>query len=315
MTKNRSFWTYPLFSMGMLLMITNSCKNDDPVIIKDDLVIIKDDIVINWSNPSDIISGTMLSATQLNATADVTGTFVYTPPIGTKLSVGENQNLTVCFTPKNAVNYNSATKTVTINVVPATVSDIDGNVYNTVVIGTQVWLVENLKTTKYRDGTVIPNVTDKTIWKDLTTGAFGDYENTPSNSDTYGKLYNWYAATDVHNIAPTGWHVPTDAEWKTLTTTYLGSSNYAGSNLKEIGNTHWASPNQASNLTGFTALPGGYRYMTGDFTRIGESGYWWTATEYNASSALYRSMFHNGSSVNEIIDSKKLGASIRCIKD
>ena len=110
-------------------------------------------------------------------------------------------------------------KGVNKNNLPANaVKDIDGNVYHTVTIGTQVWMVENLKVTKYRDGTPIPNKTDATEWGSLTTGAYCDYDNTVSNSTIYGKLYNWYAVNDWRNIAPTGWHVPTDAEWTTLTT-------------------------------------------------------------------------------------------------
>jgi len=198
--------------------------------------------------------------------------------------------------------------------ITGTVQDIEGNTYKTVKIGTQWWMAENLKTTKYRDGTSIPNVTDNTAWINLTTGAYSDYDNTPSNSATYGRLYNWYAATDAHNIAPTGWHVPTDVEWSTLTT-YLGGENVAGGKLKEIGTTHWTSPNTgATNETGFTALPGGGRGTSGTFYYIENYGYWWSATEYSAT-AWYRSMLHYLSDVGRGSVSKKLGFSVRCVRD
>lgn len=306
MTKKRNIWISPFLLIGMLLILTNSCTKDDPVI--------KKDVVITWANPADITVGMALSTTQLNATADVAGIFVYTPAIGTELSVGANQNLKVDFTPTDAVNYNTTTKTVTINVTEITVTDIDGNVYHTVTIGTQVWMVENLKTTKYRDGTSIPNVTDNAAWDNLTTGAYCDYNNTPSNSATYGRLYNWYAATDAHNIAPTGWHVPTDAEWSTLTT-YLGGESVAGGKLKEIGTTHWAGPNTgATNETGFTALPSGYR--DGSFYYVGISGWWWSATEsIVATHAYLRFMSYYYSDVDGYGISKERGLSIRCVRD
>ncbi|MFA5434038.1 MAG: fibrobacter succinogenes major paralogous domain-containing protein [Candidatus Paceibacterota bacterium] len=313
MTKKRNIWISPFLLIGMLLMLTISCtKDDDPAI--------KKDVVLTWANPADITVGIALSATQLNATADVAGTFVYTPALGTVLSVGANQNLKVDFTPTDAVNYNTATKTVTINVTEInvtkiTVTDIDGNVYHTVTIGTQVWMVENLKTTKYRDGTSIPNVTDNTAWSNLTTGAYCDYNNTPSNSSTYGRLYNWYVATNAHNIAPTGWHVPTDADWSTLTT-YLGFEFVVGGKLKEIGTTHWQSPNEgATNEAGFTALPGGHRHSNGAFDDIGYYGTWWSATDVSASDAWLRYMYYDYSIVTRDYNSKEVGLSVRCVRD
>lgn len=190
------------------------------------------------------------------------------------------------------------------------VTDIDGNVYHTVIIGTQTWMVENLKTTRYRNGAVIPNVTDNASWAALTTGACCDYNNTPSNSVTYGKLYNWYAVNDSRNIAPAGWHVPTDAEWTTLTN-YLGGESVAGGKLKETGTAHWTAPNTgATNETGFTALPGGRRgyYM-------GSNGNWWTSTEENSASAWIESVGYNYTDVSRYRLSKQGGLSVRCIKD
>jgi len=305
-----------LFVLSIFLIY--SCKKDETASKKIP--------VITWSNPADIPYGTVLSATQLNATADVAGIFVYTPASGTKLEVGTGQNLKVDFTPTDATNYNSISKSVKINVTAvSTVTDIDGNIYHVVTIGTQTWMAENLKITKYNDGTPIPNVTDNTAWAALTTGAFSDYNNTPANSTIYGSLYNWYAvdnnaATKVasnggKNVCPTSWHVPTDTEWTTLTT-YLGGEYVAGGKLKETGTTHWTSPNTgATNETGFTALPGGIRNGNGACNDIGGYGYWWSSTEYSATSAWYRSMVYDYADVSRNNYNEHLGFSVRCVRD
>jgi uncharacterized protein (TIGR02145 family) len=115
------------------------------------------------------------------------------------------------------------------------VTDYDGNVYNTVTIGTQTWMTEDLRVTHYRNGDLIPNVAETAAWNNLTTGAYCNYDNDKRNSATYGRLYNWYAVISGANLAPSGWHVPTDAEWTTLTT-YLGGEGVAGGKLKESGN-------------------------------------------------------------------------------
>ena len=200
------------------------------------------------------------------------------------------------------------------NITYGSITDIDGNTYKTVTIGTQTWMAENLKVTKYNDGIAIPNVTDNTEWKELTTGALCDYANTPSNSETYGKLYNWHAV-NTGKLCPTGWHVPSDAEWTELTD-YLGGESVAGGKLKETGTTHWASPNTgATNETGFTALPGGYRNYLGTFGAIGYRGYWWSATEDSASRAWPRYVFNNTSNVISGSNSKVVGYCVRCVRD
>jgi len=205
-----------------------------------------------------------------------------------------------------------------------TVTDIDGNVYSTITIGTQLWMVENLKTTKYRDGSVIPYVTDGT-WGSLITGAYCNYNNDANNSTTYGRLYNWYAATNVLNICPTGWHVPGDAEWNILekyldsyvdtsTTGWVGTN--IGGKLKETGTTHWNSPNAgATNSSGFTALPGGTRDNFSTFSYIKDYGFWWSFTGISAYSANYRSIINNDSLVLVGNDDKTSGFSVRCLKN
>lgn len=195
----------------------------------------------------------------------------------------------------------------------STVTDIDGNVYQTVTIGTQTWMVENLKVTRYRNGDAIPTVTDGTEWSNLTTGAYCDYENTASNSTIYGKLYNWYAVADSRNIAPPGWHVASDAEWTTLIT-FLGGKDVAGGKLKEKGTAHWPSPNVgATNETGFSALPGGY-YLVGLFLYQGLYGNWWSSAEDSSLAWCWGMVFYNAG-VFHYWDDPSNGYSVRCVRD
>jgi uncharacterized protein (TIGR02145 family) len=199
------------------------------------------------------------------------------------------------------------------------IKDIDGNVYKIVTIGSQIWMAENLKTTRYNNGTAIPNVTSDTEWSSLSTGAYCWHDNDFANyGNTYGALYNWYAV-NTGNLCPTGWHVPTYDEWVTLVT-FLGGSSIAGAKLKETGTAHWLSPNTgADNSSGFSALPGGVRqYTTGNFIYLTEYGYWWSSTENYATDAW--SFYLNSVSAyftwNFIKDyGKRDGSSVRCMKN
>jgi len=195
------------------------------------------------------------------------------------------------------------------------VKDYDGNVYKTVKIGSQVWMAQNLKTTHFQNGDPIPNVTDGMQWKDLIIGAYGSYDNIRANADIYGHLYNWYAVNDSRNIAPSGWHIPTDAEWTTLTT-YLGGKDIAGSKLKETGTTYWLTPNAgATNESGFTALPGGYREIDGKFGDVGFKGFWWSSTELYTVLAWYRNVGYDYINVFRVGSNKSLGLSVRCVRN
>ena len=209
---------------------------------------------------------------------------------------------------------------------PGTVTDIDGNVYQTVTIGTQVWMAENLKVTHYRNGDAIPNVTDETTWQSLTTGAYCEYDNDVNSVATYGRLYNWHAVADMRNIAPAGWHVASDAEWKQLEM-YLGMSQTEsdqtgwrgtdeGGKLKEIGTVHWISPNTgATNESGFTALPGGYRSLGGVYYDVGAHAVFWSSTENSSGFAWCRNVGNTYSGVHRFDGGEEDGFSVRCVKD
>jgi uncharacterized protein (TIGR02145 family) len=193
-------------------------------------------------------------------------------------------------------------------------TDGDGNVYNTVTIGTQVWMIENLKTTKYNDGTAITNVTGDASWSVLATGAYCDYDNNSANSVSYGRLYNWYAVNS-NKLCPAGWHVPSDTEWTTLTT-YLEGVTVAGGKLKETGTSHWTDPNTgATNSSGFTALPGGCRSNSSLFQYRGLYGFWWSSTANDGTYSWTRSVFNTGATVSRGVDNKPYGFSVRCLKD
>jgi uncharacterized protein (TIGR02145 family) len=236
MTKKRNIWIYPFILMGVLFMLTNSCKKDD------------------------------------------------------NSSKKEENNST-------------------------TVTDIDGNVYHTVKIGAQTWMVENLKTTHYNDGTAIPLVTGNTAWGSLTTPGYCWYNNDQATyGSTYGALYNWYAV-NTGKLCPTGWHVATDAEWTQLTD-YLGGENVAGGKMKEAGLSHWKSPNTgANNSSGFTALPGGYRYLDGSFGSLTYGALFWSSSQYDAANAWGRSLGCYLEYVGRLSGSKTYGFSCRCLQD
>lgn len=209
--------------------------------------------------------------------------------------------------------------TLYLNVPDSPVSDIDGNVYKTVKIGNQIWMAENLKVTKYRNGNTIPNVTDYTSWANLTSGAYSDFFNDPNIGVIYGHLYNFYTVLDNRQLCPTGWHIPSDAEFTTLTN-FLGGESVAGGKLKEVGTNHWNSSNiGADNISGFTGLAGGWRGDIGSFYySVGTTGNWWSSTEYDANNGIYRGLAYNNTIFSRSYGAyfgKKGGCSIRCIKD
>jgi len=208
-----------------------------------------------------------------------------------------------------------------------TVKDIDGNIYKTVEIGDQVWMQENLKTTKYNDGTPIPNVTDITEWRHCDSPAFVWYDNDISYKEQYGALYNWHAVGDRPGLCPEGWHVPSDEEWKQLEM-YLGMTKeqadgtvWRGTNeggkMKEAGTEHWTSPNKgATNESGLTVIGTGRRFTNGLFGTIKEGCTIWSSTASSLSSATYRHFATGNSGIGRNpAGEKKFGFTVRCVKN
>jgi uncharacterized protein (TIGR02145 family) len=202
---------------------------------------------------------------------------------------------------------------------PTPITDADGNVYTSVTIGTQVWMVENLKTTKFNDGTAIPLVTDAS-WVSLTTPAYCWYQNEIGQKSIYGALYNWMAV-NTNKLAPAGWHVATDADWATLVT-YLGGDTLAGGKLKSTGTIEavtglWLAPNTgATNSAGFKGYPGGFRNSTVDgFDMINRHGFWWTSTVYGTSTAWAYELAYDNAAAYRNYNPKTGGYSVRCVKN
>jgi uncharacterized protein (TIGR02145 family) len=196
------------------------------------------------------------------------------------------------------------------------ITDIDGNVYNKVIIGSQVWMKENLKATKLNDGTNIPLETNNAAWISLTDPAYCWYNNdAASYKDTYGALYNWFTI-ETSKLCPIGWHVPSDAEWYTLIDS-LGGENIAGGKLKETGNAHWISPNTgATDEYGFTALPSGNRIgADGSFNNLGGYEIYWSSDESSYTQAINRVLVFDDTNFRIGYDNKTAGFSVRCIED
>ena len=195
------------------------------------------------------------------------------------------------------------------------ISDIDGNNYKTIQIGNQVWMAENLKTTRYNDGEAIPLVTENSNWSNLTAHGYSWYSNSSvTYKDVYGALYNWYAAASG-KLCPAGWHVFSESELNVLKT-FLGGGTDTGSKMKETETTHWASPNAlTTNASGWTGLPGGRRNEEGIFTSIGFVGYWWSATEYSSTAAVDAMLYWDFTFLDSNNYKKTNGMSVRCVKD
>jgi len=196
-----------------------------------------------------------------------------------------------------------------------TVTDIEGNTYKTVTIGTQTWLAENLKTTNFNNNTPIPLVTEKGEWDSLITPAYCWYQNDDSlYKNIYGALYNWYAV-NTGNLCPEGWRVPSADDWDTLVA-FLGGNYLAGGALKVMGTEIWKTPNTgATNESGFTALPGGTKVLGNGFTNLSNSGHWWTATEFKDERSCSRILLYYTNVIYKDFNNKKNGNSVRCVKD
>lgn len=198
------------------------------------------------------------------------------------------------------------------------ISDFDGNVYTTVKINQQTWLGQNLIVSHFRNGDPIPQVSTDEEWEKAGNDqkpAWCYYENSNDQGKVYGKLYNWYAVNDKRGLAPKGYHIPTDEEWKNMSS-YLGGGEKAGGKLKEKGMTHWKIPNAAAtNSSGWNGLPGGLNYSFGTFVGMGSTGYWWTSIENGDVTANVYSLSFENSTLFDLFLNKGVGLSVRCIKD
>jgi uncharacterized protein (TIGR02145 family) len=274
-------------------------------------------------------TSTTTTTTSPSSTSTSTSSTTTLAPLTTTTSTssgGSTTTTTTLFPPITTTTTTVApTTTTTTTAAPTTTTTTSGCVNcvaQDVVIGTQTWAKCNLNVSTYRDGTPIPQVTSPTAWANLTTGAWCYYNNDPSTEATYGKLYNWYAVNDPRGLAPTGYHIPSDAEWTTLTT-FLGGESVAGGKMKETGTCHWLSPNTgATNSSNFNGVPGGCRYLNNTsfvFIEIYKYGYFWSSTVNGPNpgfpNVFYRRLNYNNATAGRNSLSKATGFSVKCIKN
>ena len=321
-TKRIRFYTF--FLVALVFVVTGSCKKEKqalPQLSTMSLTNITSTSVVSGGSISSDGGSTIIAkgvcwSTDIdptvsdNITSDGTGNSSFSSSV-TGLSSGTNYYMRAYATNADGTSYGNEF----IFILPLT--DVDGNIYNTVMIGSQAWITMNLKTTRFSDNTEIPLVADNTAWSVRSTPAFCWYRNDKSsNIANYGALYNWFAV-NTGMLCPTGWHVPTEKDWSTLTDC-IGGENIASGELKEVGSDHWFSPNiGASNDFGFTALPGGYRtgLATGFFRARGFAGWWWASTEDQPISARGRQMTFDAGDIARGSALKQNGYSVRCVKD
>ncbi len=320
--KNR-IWIYSLLLLGVLVISTPGCNNNDPTLPV--IPVLTTSAVTNIGQNTATSGGTITSDGGAAVTArgvcwstsptpvivdskttDGAGSGSFTSSV---MGLTTNTTYHVRAYANNSAGTGYGNEITFTTQAGETVTDIDGNIYNTVTIGTQVWMAENLKTTKYNDGTVIPLVTDNTAWFNLTTAGYSWYNNDETTyKNTYGALYNWYTV-DTGKLCPNGWHVPTQTEWETLIV-YVFSDD----KLREPGTAHWQNDTGATNESGFTGLPGGSRSIVGSFDNKGMRGSWWSATnQVNGGNPWEFDLLEVGmgwGGSNEV-----RGLSVRCVKD
>ena len=245
-------------------------------------------------------------------TTDGSGAGVFTSSL-TGLTANTLYYVRAYATNSYGTGYGSSFTFTTLDVLV----DVDGNVYAIIKIGDQIWMAENLKTTRYNDGTSIPLVTDSASWGNISSAAYCWYDNNAVfYGDSYGALYNFYAVAEG-NLCPTGWHVPSKTEWEDLIE-FAGGASVAGGALKETGYSHWNMPNTgATDEFGFSALPGGYRHYSGYFIGVGTREEFWTSDAATSDRAYEKGLTNTSASVGGDANGEfmKHGFSVRCIKD
>jgi uncharacterized protein (TIGR02145 family) len=260
----------------------------------------------------------------------ITGTFVEigntTTNITTFNDTGLTQNTSYTYriysynSSGNSPNYSNEITLVTLN---TTALDLDGNIYPLVTICGKTWSRTNLNVSRYKNGEIIPQVTSYNEWLNSTNGAWCYFENNSTNGLIYGKIYNWYAINDPRGLAPEGYHIPSETEWNELincldVNANGGSTtpNIAGGKMKSTGTSLWTSPNTgATNESGFTGLPGGYRSNGGQFFDVGGRGYWWSSTQFNQQQAWTRHVNNVTAQVNKFLNYKNSGFYVRFVKN
>jgi len=318
---------YSLMSVTLLFVFAIGCKDKEPAGPTITVPVLTTDTIFETTNESAIAGGKITA----NGGADVTergicwGTnqnpTINGNAIKSGLGIG-NFSVTIAGLANNTKYYVRAYATNSagtgygnqMTFTTGEIVDIDGNVYHYVTIGTQVWMVENLKTTRYRNGDKIPQALVNVDWANLTTGAYANFDNLTTNVDVHGRLYNWYAATDNRNICPKGWRLPNDADFNIIGSTLLGAS-VAGGKMKEAGLTNWNAPNQgANNSSGFTGRASGTRDFDGTYKEFMKSAYYWSSSATNATHATGWYLYYNYASLLNGSYSKKDGFIVRCIK-
>jgi uncharacterized protein (TIGR02145 family) len=320
--------------MGIALVYSCSTSNDGnsnttvvplPPTGLTGIVASTNQINLSWTDNSTNETGFKIERKTGTGTYAVVGTTA--TDINTFSDIGLNQTTTYTYRvySNNAVgNSLTSSNELTLPDTTTSVTDIDGNVYQLVPICNQTWTKTNLNVSKYRNGDIIPQVTDAAQWVSLTTGAWCYYANMSSNGVTYGKLYNWYAVNDPRGLAPAGYHIPTDAEWSIMINCLDPNANggaitpnVAGGAMKEMGTSHWSIPNtNANNSSSFTGLPGGTRSNDGSFGSIGSYCGWWSSSESNIASYVFgRYLYYSSGDCVKGYTNKVDGLTVRCVKD
>jgi uncharacterized protein (TIGR02145 family) len=322
--------TIPLLLIGVFLIAALSCKKDEdesvpslPVIITSDVTALLNTADYGGNITSDggyfvtqrgVCINTSPDPTVNNTTTNNgTGAGIFTGKL-IDLIPNTAYYIRAYAITSQGISYGATIKFTTLN---TTMKDIENNEYRVIQVVNQVWMAENLQVKKFNNNMAIPLVTDAGTWKALTSPGYCWYGNDSTTyAKTYGALYNWYAAISG-KVCPSGWHVPSSAEWDTLLIN-VGGSNNAGATLKESGTTHWTSPNSsATDAFNFTARPGGFRDNGGNFSENKNYGFWWTTSPwlFGEANAFALYMFFNNNKTPIIYRSKLDGNSIRCVKD